>query len=482
MDLTDPATRAEVTRRLAAPLAGRPVIIGPTVLAGATSTVAGLRALGCPVLVVATTRGAGPVPDLDEVTVTSVVAPEVGSITDELRLMDRMARELPPDARAAVEAFDPDGRGLWWCGPFVTSDEPIDGRPVVFGRPAAYLALEDKMLADEVWVAAGVAHPAHALVEVDATALAAATTELAGPLGTVWSGDARDGFNGAGNYVRWVLDERDQAAALAFFGPRCDRVRVQPFLEGVPCSIHGFVLPDGTAALRPVEIATLRDVARRRFVYGGVGTTWDPPEHDRDAMRDVVRRVGAHLASAHGYRGAFGIDGVLTADGFLPTELNPRMSAGATTVADVDRWFFLLLQATLLAGVDPGVDVADLEGLVPLMDAERSGSIRAVWQGATAVTGAHAVPVRWDGRDFAVTADDRGDDRADDRADDRERATGDTVVVAATPTGFFATVDPCDSLRAGVRVSDLTAALMRLADRAWGSDFGALEAAPEVRR
>ena len=70
----------------------------------------------------------------------------------------------------------------------------------------------------------------------------------------MWSGDARDGFNGGGNFVRWVRDDRDRAAATAFFRPRCDRVRVMPFLEGVPCSIHGFVLPDGTAALRPVEI------------------------------------------------------------------------------------------------------------------------------------------------------------------------------------------------------------------------------------
>ena len=50
-----------------------------------------------------------------------------------------------------------------------------------------------------------------------------------------------------------------------------------PFLDGVPCSIHGMVLPDGTAVFRPVEIAILRDVARRRFVYGGLSTYWDPP-------------------------------------------------------------------------------------------------------------------------------------------------------------------------------------------------------------
>ena len=229
-------------------------------------------------------------------------------------------------------------------------------------------------------------------------------------------------------------DERDQAAALGFFRPRCDRVRVQPFLDGVPCSIHGLVLPDGTAALRPVEIAILRDLEQRRFVYGGIGTFWDPPAEDREEMRDAVRRVGAHLQSAHGYRGAFGIDGVLTAQGFLPTELNTRMSAGATTVAQVDDLFFALLQSALVEGRDTGLTAGDVETLVVLMDAERTGKAVAVAEGPK-VGGSHSFPVSWDGRDFARSTEE----------------TGNVLVVADTPTGFFAKVDPCVSLAPGRR-------------------------------
>ena len=219
------------------------------------------------------------------------------------------------------------------------------------------MALEDKLLAEELWTAAGVPAAPSRIVPVDRTALAAAADEVAGPLGSVWSGDARGGFNGGGNFVRWVTDEHEAAAAFAFFAPRCDRVRVLPFLDGVPCSIHGMVLPDGTAVFRPVEIAMLRDPVRHRFVYGGLGTFWDPPAADRDEMRDVARRVGEQLRAAYGYRGGFGVDGVLTADGFRPTELNSRMSAGLSTVAAVDRAFMSLLQTNLLAGVDTGLDV-----------------------------------------------------------------------------------------------------------------------------
>ena len=59
-DLLDAAVRAEVTRRLGELWAGRPVVVGPAVLAGFTPYVAWFRELGCPVLVVATSRGAGP--------------------------------------------------------------------------------------------------------------------------------------------------------------------------------------------------------------------------------------------------------------------------------------------------------------------------------------------------------------------------------------------------------------------------------------
>ena len=60
---------------------------------------------------------------------------------------------------------------------------------------------------------------------------------------------------------------------------------------------------------------------------------------------------------------------VLTADGFRPTELNTRLAAGAELLAALDSDLVHLLQIHLVAGLDTGVTVADLEALVPVMDA-----------------------------------------------------------------------------------------------------------------
>ena len=338
----------------------------------------------------------------------------------------------------------------------MTSDEPILGRQVVGGRPAAWLRMEDKIFAEEVWREAGVPAEPHHVVPVDRDALARATAAVAGPLGAVWSGDARDGFNGAGNYVRWVADDADQDAAYAFFAPRCDRVRVMPFLDGVPCSIHGIVVPDGTAVFRPVEIVMLRKVGAREFVYGGLSTYWDPPTADREEMRAVARRVGHHLQSVHGYRGAFGIDGVLTADGFRPTELNTRMSAGLGTIASVGAGALLARAGAPRRRARHRADASPTwSRCCRLMDAERSGRAVALGDGVM-VPGPDEYPVQYDGTTLC-------------RAD---HDTGNVLVVGNTPTGFFAKLSAGSALRPGDRVAPLNVALVDHVDREYAAGLG----------
>ena len=465
MHLTDPATRVALSDRLMERYADRPVIVGPGILAARTEFIAWVREVGGTVLALVTARGAGPKPGDDECVVVEVEPPRTSSVTEELRALDHLARHLPEHAAAAIEAFDPDRRAVWVGGPFVSTDEPILGRPVVSGRPTGFVALEDKLLADGIWDAAGVERAPYAVVPTDREALAEATAQLAGPLGTVWSGDTKEGFNGGGDYVRWIRDETDQAKALAFFLPRCDRVRVMPFLDGVPCSIHGLVLPDGTAVLIPVEISILRDEHTRTFRYGGLSTYWQPPRADREAMRAAVRRVGEHLRESYGYRGAFGVDGVLTADGFRPTELNSRGSAGWTQGTSLDRKLFGLLQDALVLGEDPGVRVADVEALLPLVEADPSG--RAVALAKDAVIGDVTEALTWDGTRFEIAPP--GVD------------SGNVLVMADTPSGLFAKVDPCSALVPGVRLATVNVALYDLLRREYGVDLGDLTAAPDLR-
>ena len=68
--------------------------------------------------------------------------------------------------------------------------------------------------------------------------------------GVVWSGDG-PAINGGANFVRRVRSYEEAKEAFDVLAPKCDQVRVMPFLEGIPVSVHGIVFPDGTAVLRP---------------------------------------------------------------------------------------------------------------------------------------------------------------------------------------------------------------------------------------
>lgn len=74
--------------------------------------------------------------------------------------------------------------------------------------------------------------------------------------------------------MRWVRTAEQAAEAATFFALRCDQVRVMPFLEGIPCSIHGIVLPDGVLAVRPCEMVVLRRPGEATFHYAQAATFW----------------------------------------------------------------------------------------------------------------------------------------------------------------------------------------------------------------
>src|SRR6266536_4065139 len=371
-----------VRGRLAPLVAGRKVVLAGSPLAGLTRTCKRLRERGAerPFLL-ATGRGTGPVPEPDQAEQLVLDLPRTSSVIDEIRAALGLIADLPAHALEALARYDTDRRALV-IAPTFNELTTVAGRRVFGPRLPAWRRLEDKVLVDELWDTLGVERAPSAVVAAETRALRAAARGLDRGAGTAWAGDAREGFNGGATYLRWVRTPTDEEEAGAFLAAHCDRARVMPFLEGIPCSIHGIVFPDGVAALRPVEMVTLRAPGSSRLRYCGAATFWDPPGADREAMRALARRVGAGMRSRVGYRGAFTIDGVLAEEGFLPTELNSRFGAGLHTLArSLPGLPLHLLDMALIEGERPDVPRDDLEALLlEAADATRSG-------GAWAFTG-----------------------------------------------------------------------------------------------
>lgn len=391
----------------------------------------------------------------------------VVSLLDYLRGFEAIVRDLPPEARAALDAFDPDRQALV-LRPLWGSLLEVAGRPVYNARPPSWVALEDKVIIDALWDRFGVPRAPCHIVAAEREALERAHRELDRGAGTVWAGDAREGWHGGSEMTHWVIDRDHGDRAAAILAAHCDRVRVMPFLEGIPCSIHGIVAGDQVAALRPVEMVTLRDPAAARLRYFGTSTLWDPPAADREAMRALARHVAVALREELGFRGTFTIDGVMTADGFRPTELNSRYGAGmyrlGASLPELPLWF---LDCAMVAGEPWDFRLAELEALVVgSADASRAPVINA-WDPHPRDTN----------ETTEVTRGPHGLCRA---------ARGDAVyaTVASGPSrlGSFhkITVSPT-ALTVGDSVGPAALELLAFCDRELGTHFGPLASARVVR-
>lgn len=442
---------------------GRRVILAGGIAVSWTPIVPILRRAGATDVLVVATEGLGVGPQPDARTV-AVERPDELSMMEHVRRGIEALRDPPDHVCDAVEAFDPDNDAVVITH-FLNESPTLCGRPTLHHRPARWLALEDKVTIDAVWDAAGVARAPAEVVELSDAIETAARLDRGD--GTVWSADATHGWHGGGSHTHWVVDESDARASTTALAPVCDRVRVMPFLEGIPCSIHGVVCADGTVVLRPVEMITLR--RRRELFYAGCCTFWDPDPARRAEMRGVARQVGEHLRSTVAYRGAFTIDGVVTADGFRPTELNPRPGAGLGLIQRSldDGTPLLLLVDLVAAGVDPGRPADDLEHeWLAAADSSRAGGS---WRFAESME----VEVA----SFDLWFDDAG--WHVDTTDHPAPAAAPRASGFVSGSGARVALDPA-TWPAGPSVAPAAAAFYRFLDEHHRTSYGVLEPARQI--
>ena len=145
---------------------------------------------------------------------------------------------------------------------------------------------------------------------------------------------------------------------------------------------------------------------RRGLRFAGANTIWDPPTADRADIRGAAARVGAHLRDRVAFRGAYTVDGILSAEGWVANECNPRFGAGLQYTRVASPGLALdLLHHVVVAGEGPSVTAAALEDLVlTAADATRWG---ATWMPTTAATWTESetVLLQGDASGFRVLGD-----------------------------------------------------------------------------
>ena len=447
---------------------GRRWILARDVLAGLASEVDTLKAFGAErCLCIAAATGTGEPPDPDFAPDPIVFDVKGDTIMGGIRASMAALNDLPPEALAQIEAFDPKGEARA-IGSLFDAGDPIGGRAKFGARARACQRLEDKTTIDALWDRLGVRRAPREIVRAERSALTSASAKLDQGLGAVWVGDNKEGWHGGGEFLRWVRTEAHTDEAVAFMEAHCDRVRVMPFIEGIPCSIHAMVFPEEVIVFRPCEMLVFRRPGQARLHYGRAATFWDPPPADRDEMRSIARRVGEHLRTTLGYRGALTVDGIMGRDGFVPTELNPRWGAALGVISrGLPDLPMRLIDVAVVEGVEVDWQPRALERLVlGTADRHRAGSGLATVHKTITETHRRDLVFEGDAWRFATQGEPRDAD----------------FLLGPGAVGGYLTVN-LDGERTprGPSVAPRVVSALAFIDEAYSLDIGPLEPARDLR-
>ena len=109
---------------------------------------------------------------------------------DHDRKVQRALADPPREIQRAVDAWDPEGAARTLHQYLMAGAWPVAGRAAYAGRPAEWIALEDKVAIDAFWDVAGVPRAPSRVVRAEHQALRAAADALDRGAGTVWASDA----------------------------------------------------------------------------------------------------------------------------------------------------------------------------------------------------------------------------------------------------------------------------------------------------
>ncbi len=257
------------------------------------------------------------------------------------------------EIKEALENFDPEHKAFFTVFRFRTATHAF-GRAIDACRKPEWVQLEDKTFIDGFFAQHSIPAPRSTVVDATREAMTHASELINSGDGTVWSGDNTLGLNSRGNMVRWLrpdAEAEDLGHFVRKFSSACESIRIAQFVEGRPCSIHGFVLSDGVAVFRPAEILALRG-EHGKFWFAGMNTYWQPSIELRVEMRSIARQVGEALRRDYDYRGAFCCDGIAGRNGYVINELNTRIGDGLGYVSNALPDFpFEVLQDLAVAGM-----------------------------------------------------------------------------------------------------------------------------------
>ncbi|MGC3859049.1 hypothetical protein ACPSM1_02535 [Micromonospora chersina] len=237
-------------------------------------------------------------------------------LADRHALLATLATDSP--LSALVDRFDPDKRAAL----FIT--DPLDplvtgSRPRIGAKHPSWSLFEHKSVVDVLWDSIGLPRAESAVYDEPGSLWRPVPPHGAEVVSAAQSYGAEP--SAGGGDIRWS-SARMPSPRVEPAGRR--RIRVMPMLPGVPCRLHGLVLVDSTVAFIPLELLVPRRPADGTFLCAGTAPILVAQQR---GLIELTRWTGEALRGRLRYRGGFSVDGILTQNGFRPTDLNTRVTS-----------------------------------------------------------------------------------------------------------------------------------------------------------
>lgn len=240
---------------------------------------------------------------------------------------DGMRIVLPSHILEGLRTFDPHREALV-IGSGSTSSCLIDGRAIINARPKLQEQYESKLISEQILSTVMDRKELTRIMGISHRNFYGQCSQIDLGDGIVLSGDSSTGPGTAGSHVWWVTNSAQAVNAVKHLRSNGGMVRVMPYVRGIPASMHGLVLADGLITCPPMQLINLLRSSdghvATRFFTAGSATLSVLDSHLMARMRTLIRSIGEELAARVGYRGMYCVDGIVTEDSFIPTEINTR--------------------------------------------------------------------------------------------------------------------------------------------------------------
>jgi hypothetical protein len=341
-----------------------------------------------------------------------------------------------------INEFDPSGTAV------VLAPDPMDAshagrRRLVGHRQPAWRLFEDKTLTDAIWDAVGIPRPPAVIAD---TCLCPTALVDQG-LGVVTAVQNRsDTPTGHAEGLRWWPPGRQPEVRLE---QGC-RVKMTPLMAGSSVRLHGMVTSEEIVVFRTMEILTLPRTSDGTFLCCGTA----PMPASDPSLDALCERIGTGLRTLLGFRGAFSADGIMTAAGFRPTDLNTRLTSAMEPAQPTVR--VQMQAANILARLDLGVRSSTLTELAEEAFVRNAVTVYAAANRVRA--GApRQVSVRWCGTTLRIS--------------EHSDAHGSLQIVPSLRGWTLTARFTPEQMPDGSELRPLVLPVLRLSDEVLGTDF-----------